>query len=651
MDDLIADPNSSRKRPGRPVDPFRVRRALWRGRGLLIGAAVLALVGGYLFVKLLIPNSYQTQVVLKYEGDVDLPGFPPTKDLVSSAAGALKNQSVLEEIRKETGFDGTLTALAGALDYAADDRSSIMGITVNGKTGEGVAAFARTVTEVFLRYHRDRQARRIEDEIARVGKRIKAAEREEEGARELYNAFREQHGIADLSTEQQSMVESAAKLRVDSEQAASEIRALEAKVTSLETQLATTPKTSFVGGISPEQTAYQQLRQELASARATLSEDHPRVQALQEQVNQLRSQVRGGFGAGDGQLGVNSTYQSIDQELRETKANLSSLRERQKGLSEMAERAKNRVEAFSEIEGEAAALFGRVAVNENVIGELRQAESILEALLQDPPSGFVVLDPGAVPEYPVKNKVKIVVFGAVVVLAFGVALLVVLRREFRGLRVETPAEVAFWGNGPVLGATDWPGDPRGLDELVAGLDDLAPDAAGTLLIVGNSPDDSRCAVELAARINDDWLPNDVAPPRTPPPTRRGPLQTAPPVRPSSAPPSGPYPISGEGARSTALIRLPSVPTPEPTRLVHRPHHLHLEAWEGPHEGQALRRAARLADRVVVLVRSGAISALKLQAVGNRLGRKEGVGYIVIGLPEELRTLPDRIGDVAAFWNT
>ncbi|MFW2390745.1 MAG: hypothetical protein ACN4G0_20590, partial [Polyangiales bacterium] len=72
-------------------------------------------------------------------------------------------------------------------------------------------------------------------------------------------------------------------------------------------------------------------------------------------------------------------------------------------------------------------------------------------------------------------------------------------------------------------------------------------------------------------------------------------------------------------------------------------------WDGPFEGQALRRAARLADRVVVVVPSDRMSVLAMRGVQNRTGRERGIGYIVVGLAEELRSLPDRAGDVDAFW--
>lgn len=648
MDQIEGEGTTAKRSSGRagwPIDPHRVKRALWRGRVSLITAGVAGLLVGYVIAKFFMTSGYETTAVLKYEGDLDLPGLPSTRDTIGPAADALTNQAVLRKIREESGFQGSLTALAASMSYRVDYLTNTMHIGVAAQTAEGAAERARLVTDVFMRYHKERQSRRIEDEITRVQKRIEAAEGEAEAARRVYNQFREQHGIADLSTEQESMVESAAKLQADSELAESEVRALEAQVKSLETQLQSTPKTNLLLGSSPERDAYNRLRQELVDARSTLSDDHPRVQSLQQQVNQLRQQLgRGGGSSGDGLVAMNTTYQAIDEQLREAKASLSALRERQKGLSAMAARAKERISTYSEIEGEAAGLLASVTVNESLSGSLRRTEAALEDALRDPPSGFVVLDPGAVPEYPVGNKMKLVVFGAIPMLTFGLALLVVLRRELRGLRIETPAEVAFWGRGPVLGATSWPDDPRGLDELVAGLDDFAPEAQGTLLIVGASTSEAPLAAELADRMNEDWFAADdaeiSATASDPSVERRAPLKT---------PPPGPYPISRVPAGSTALARRPSAPPVEPVRLVQRPFHLRLEAWDGPQEGQALRRAARLADRVIVLVRSGATSIPRLNAIGNRLGRGEGVGYIVVGLAHEHRTLPDRAGDVASFW--
>ena len=636
-------------RQGFPVDPHRLKRALLGGKRWLIGSAAIGAIVGLLYVKLVMVSYYETSVVLKYEGDVLIGDQRLSGYAIAPAADALHHQSVLREIREELGFESNLTSLADWIQYETEYRAGTMRFTVSGETGEEAAEYARVVTNVFMAYHKDRQSRQIEAEIARTEKRIDAAERDAEKALRRYNAFQEKHGISNLPTEQQSMLESAAQLRADSELAVPEIRALEAQVSSLEALLASTPKTSLIGGgVSPERATYERLRQELVSAQASLSPDHPRVQALQQQVGQLHAQLQSGRGStssGSGLVGINATYQNLAGQLQQVKSDLAAVRERQKGLSGMADRAQKRVAAFSGIEGEAFAVLAAVKVNHNLLGDLRASKAVLEDALRDPPSGFVVLDPGGVPEYPVENKMKPVVFLAIPMLSVTLVLLVVLRREFRGLRLETAAEVAFWGKGPVLASTAWPRDPDGLGELVAGLDDYVPRAKGSFLVVGSSPDESRLARVLVDRMNRDWFPTNqpAAGPSmaTPAPAERAPLQTP--------PPSGPYPVGRSGTSSVALVRLAPAPETEALRVVVPAGHVQLEAWNGPLEGQSLRRAARLADRVVILIPSGAVSALSLNGIRRRFGRERGIGYIVVGLPEELHALPDRVGDVAGFW--
>ena len=325
------------------------------------------------------------------------------------------------------------------------------------------------------------------------------------------------------------------------------------------------------------------------------------------QVAQLKAQLRGG---GGGLVGSNSTYRTLSEELRDAKAGLATLRERQKGISQLADEAQERVESFSGIEGEASALLAEVEVNEALVSRLHGSDAVLEDRLENPPSSFSVLDPGSVPELPVRNKMKLVVFGVMSVLGVIVGLMFVLWREFRGFRPQTPAEIAFWGFGPVLGATAWPADLQGLEELVAGLDDLAPDAKGELLIIGGTPSDAAYAKQLARRMSEDWFVDRPAPHEQSAPHVRQesePLRTPPPSGPF--PTSGPYPVDGGSPRPSVARAQPSTALARrPVNLVRRREGLRLEAWDGPFEDQALRRAARLADRVVVLVRSDTMSA-------------------------------------------
>ena len=72
------------------------------------------------------------------------------------------------------------------------------------------------------------------------------------------------------------------------------------------------------------------------------------------------------------------------------------------------------------------------------------------------------------------------------------------------------------------------------------------------------------------------------------------------------------------------------------------------AWNGPLSGPVLRRAARLAHRVIVVVSSG-LSVIDLARVQTRLGRHSGVGYVLVNVGDAYVDLEDRVGPVETFW--
>jgi hypothetical protein len=71
-------------------------------------------------------------------------------------------------------------------------------------------------------------------------------------------------------------------------------------------------------------------------------------------------------------------------------------------------------------------------------------------------------------------------------------------------------------------------------------------------------------------------------------------------------------------------------------------------WNGPLSGPLLRRAARLAHRVMVVVSSG-MSVVDLARVQTRLGREKGVGYVLVNVQDAYVDLQDRVGPVEEFW--
>jgi hypothetical protein len=124
-------------------------------------------------------------------------------------------------------------------------------------------------------------------------------------------------------------------------------------------------------------------------------------------------------------------------------------------------------------------------------------------------------------------------------------------------------------------------------------------------------------------------------------------------RTSSAPPRD---RSGERAAGGHALAVSRSQRPKVVQIEvdsRKPEQTRIELWTGEDEsGPSLRRSARMADRVLVVIPSGGMSFGQLNQIRARVGRDDsGLGYVVVGVPEELTSLADRVGPVARFWRT
>lgn len=242
------------------------------------------------------------------------------------------------------------------------------------------------------------------------------------------------------------------------------------------------------------------------------------------------------------------------------------------------------------VEGRGSQLLLQVKAAEAHQAALQAAEAKAADLARSPGSAFVVLAPPAEPDRAAKSlRRPVVVAGPI--LGFVLALLVLLVRALRGLRVHTAAEIAFWGNAPVIASTSYPREADAFPELVADLVQGFRKDGGTTLIAGFGAEESALIDPIVRRS-----------------TRSS--------------------RSGK-ARATRTV-FAAVVDP---------------ALSGP----ALRRAVRGASRLLVLVGSGQRSAAELFGAAVRFGRADALAFVVIGLGPDLGELPDQAGDVARFW--
>lgn len=667
-DRTTGEEQSKPSRAGLPVDVHRVVRAVRGGKWWIAVAGVLGSMIGVLVGKLALQHTYEATASIRYEG---LPGqaIHEVQADVPSLVSITHSESTMRALRARMDMDrASIDAMRRLVRVEADNGSGLVSFTASANGPERAATMANALVEIFLDHHRERRRGELDREIDSLQQRIRAAEGELAEARRIYDQFREVNQITDLSAEQEQAITQAAELRSETDLAEAEMQALEARVRQLRAALARTPRMEAVSsGASAGAQRLRELRARLAEMRSTLSDEHPQVQAMRRQVEALQ---RGGGGSSTTtRMAVSSLYEQTQSNLAEAETELEAARRRHEALDRNAAHAQDRTNRFSSIEGQAATLLAQVNVKEALVTELRQAKARAEDQLRDVETGFRTVSRAQAPESAVPSKKKYLAAAGIPLLFVTGMLALLLYRELRGLFVQTPAEVAWWGNGPVIGTTTWPRDPRALIDLIADMDDFAPEAKGTMLIVGAAEGDRDLASEIAAQLNHDWqattmfdapVAGALPPPRLEAPTHYDDDDDG------EDDPTHVYDVfeldEGDGGGSALALATPVFDlellgssdlagyAPSPRDLEDMTDRLICTAWTGGSEGPALRRAARLADRVLVIVTSNAVRATALAQMKRRLGRGEAVGFVLVGAADDVARLPDRAGNIEEFWD-
>lgn len=822
----IEESGNEPRRPGLPVEPRRLLLILWPHRkrfGLVFAAAALvALVTFFL-----LPKTYESSAVLVYEGSPLLATSDDDAPSVEAFVQSAVLPSRLREVRDRLGWPIPLHGLASLVDAEVESKAS-MRIAASGQTAEDAYTLATTVLDVFLEQEAAFNQRELERLTAENEVALRNARERRDAAQAAFNAFREKSGRPDLLDEREELLQRAATLRARDDEAAVEIAAQSALIEELERARSELPRQVVASAVrgSPVDAPLGQARAELANARSTLSEEHPRVQALKERVQSLQAQ-RGSEPSvvGEQTLIANPALASVDEQLASARGKLAAAQERKAAVRVLLADIQRETEALAPAEGEARAVTGELDAAIARFELLTTEAAALRDAALSPLTGFQVLSSPMMPEEPVRSKGALAFLVPLPFLVVAVFALLVLLRELRTLNVEAPREVAWWGNGPVLGTTVWPRDPDALPTFVAELEDQGVYGAGRTLVVPATEAERDIACSFAMRLADaPWLaaailevgdrarpdsalvtppppdqylthqpdyarrlssqgtpsvahgravphkptiqgfvpPSDAAPAATPiitpapesaggspqgtsrPPRKRT-VIGLPAVRPSpavvptpdstshskpsqsgtesAAAPAGPKPfqrkrdagatmrVIGPATRTDAptegaanersspeedaflLTRSVSVSSEEPSP-VGRAVHIRTElpndeasravmraavrllgddddtdqvrrsrppkagsaqgargvalAWNGPLSGPVLRRAARLAHRVLVVVSSG-LSVVELAQIKTRLGRHDGVGYVLVNLSSAYVDAADRVGPVEEFW--
>jgi uncharacterized protein involved in exopolysaccharide biosynthesis len=577
-------------RPGLPVEPRRLLAALVRARLLLATAAVTGAALGLGAAKTLARAEYEAATVITWQPRAGGPPLPPDQEL-QTLVESVKLPEILAAVRTEIDLPMTVEALAGAIDVRGSKKSRLITITATAPDGEQAARMANAIARCFAESRRDAQKAELDARVRDLGEAVLRARADAEKARRAYDAFHREHGIVDLDAERQASLEQLSRFGGEANLSGANADAEAARAQSL-ARSATRLEKKMVRQeteSSPAEFKVAEASAEIARLRSRLSSDHPKIQSLEAEVETLRANA--------GKLppapmsrtvGVNPQWEAVQSELTDAEALQAAASTRRSALSELARKARERLSWLAKIEGEGRALSGDIRNLEQYLAKVTADHAAAVDAAGTPDPGVRLLSEAAAPTLPARSsKKKIAIAGPVAALVL--TLLFVVIRNLWKLRGHATTEIAFWSSFPVVASTPWPAALRGGRALAEDLAIELVGAPGTTLLAPFSEAERPTAARIERRL-----------------------------RTSDA-------LRGRGG--DAQIRF----------------------LDG-RDAEALRRASRQADRVVLIVEAGRHPGWDLSGISVRLGRDDHVGLVVVGVGPDVIGCADRVGSVDRFWS-
>jgi uncharacterized protein involved in exopolysaccharide biosynthesis len=605
-------------RPGVPLDLGRVARSVRAGARYVGVAALVALLCGALFARRYVAREYHAQASVLWEPTPSADGATSDEGrTLRTIADTVKLPNNLAEVRRRLLLDLTIDKLARRIEVTASTETRLLLLDASAESAEDARRLAQSLTDVFIEHQRRLEGGRIDDRLRMLASDEREARRALDETRARYDTFRRAHGVANLPAEQLAAIEHAARLRADADLARAEAEGEQAREVSLrgaaaaQTEITTLSESEQLLGAQ----RLADIESELAAARARMGDANPRLQVLQAQAEALRARATAAVRTGR-IIGRNPLRDSYVAGAATATAVGSSLRRREELLRSSVQSTAARVTELAALDGESSTLLAAVAVAERHLAQVLTDLARIQDARRAPQTGLRVVAPPVAPELPTKSMRRVVIavspaLGAIL------ALLALVVRALRGGRAYSVGEVAFWVNAPVVASGRWPDDPAALDDLRDDLRMVLAPAAGTTLVVAAGERERLHVATLAAAFC-------------------GSSADGTPARPESV--RNARGKNGRPKNGAAKAHTPAAVWKEGGRV----------CFEAPTQVAALRRAARAADRVLVVVESGAHAAWSLAAQRRRFGRDSGIACVVVGIGAAFAEDDDRAGSCERF---
>src|SRR2546426_1132355 len=289
-----------------------------RRRLIIIASTVLVALLSFWFAKQKVPI-YQTTAAVRFEQSTQLSGLMvevlsySSADNIETQVTLIKSYPILEEVarrlgrlpqtasgealRESKGYWGALDAIGGKVRVTRVPTTSILEIMATSTNAREAREIANTVAEVYRDYNRQQRNLRVTEARKFIETQLKEAEARVKRAESEVWAFREANRIISPGAESTVLLSLFTQVRSDIEKARQQRTELELVQARLaRTDPANASERVFIDTTNPAvqklQTMYSELLLERNNLALEVTDRHPRLQALDDRLREVRVEMR-----------------------------------------------------------------------------------------------------------------------------------------------------------------------------------------------------------------------------------------------------------------------------------------------------------------------------------------------------------------------
>ena len=503
--------SSSSMRPGVPVEPRRLMRTLLKGWKPIAKASLAGMVLG-LAIFVFWPRIYVSTARLMFEGVPSL----AQKNVTEKPYALIESATVpdnLKEVRIRAGLHEAPEKFERRFNVQIDGAglydTNTMVVQVRGESPEQAHALTAALVEVFLEKQKSINTQRITIAIEDVKSSLENATKRRDESQERNQAFLKRKGRGDVVAVHAQAASDAIKLKASADEQVVEANVQDARAKDLRRSLKEIPKQVLASATQGQavDAPLAKAQAELSAAIATLSEEHPRVIALRGRVANLKAQKKSGSAdVGTRTLTNNPARDFVQQSLVLARAARAAALRKEKSLRRLAESAQARAQELGPTAARGRQLRAEFEAAQTHAKESDARLTSLRDTKLTSPSGFRTVAQASMPTSPKRSTTRWTLLWLPALLAALFAALAAAFVELKGLRVQTATEVAWWGQGPVLGTSVWPRQENALVEFIDELEDQGVRGIGQTLVVPATAGERELAVAFAMKLAEaPWL--------------------------------------------------------------------------------------------------------------------------------------------------